>query len=147
MSSLGYAILMLVAGFGIPIGATLNGVLGQKLQSTTLATTVLFVVGLLISVIVLIFTGGLPKSLPRDVPLYLFLGGGSVIFYVLSITWVAPRFGVGNAISFVLLGQLISMTLIDHFQLFGVQHFPITVGRVMGLVLMVSGIFLVVRRV
>jgi transporter family-2 protein len=35
------------------------------------------------------------------------------------MTWVAPKFGVGNAICMVLLGQLISMAIIDHYGLLG----------------------------
>ena len=52
-------------------------------------------------------------------PKHLFLAGLLVAFYVLSITWVAPRFGLGNAIMCVLLGQLISAAVIDQFGLMG----------------------------
>jgi transporter family-2 protein len=62
------------------------------------------------------------------------------------MTWVAPRFGVGNAVAFVLLGQLISMALIDHFAWFDAAHYPITLQRVFGLVLMTAGVFFAVRR-
>ena len=40
-SSFAYALLMLVAGIGIPVMATLNGGLGIKLQSPALAATIL----------------------------------------------------------------------------------------------------------
>jgi transporter family-2 protein len=49
-----------------------------------------------------------------------------VAFYVLSITWIAPTFGVGNAVFFVLLGQLVSAAMIDHFGLFGAQVTPVS---------------------
>jgi transporter family-2 protein len=48
-----------------------------------------------------------------------------VAFYVLSITYIAPTFGVGNAVFFVLLGQLVSAAIIDHFGLFGAQVKPL----------------------
>ena len=41
-----YAMLMLIAGLGIPVMAALNGMLGEKLQSPALAATILFLVGL-----------------------------------------------------------------------------------------------------
>jgi transporter family-2 protein len=69
-----------------------------------------------------------------------------VVLYISSITWVAPRFGLGNAVSFVLLGQLIAMTLIDHFGLIGAPQFPLSLQRAVGLVFMTVGVFLVVQR-
>lgn len=143
-----YALLMLVAGLGIPIMAALNGNLGTKLQSPILAATILFVVGGAISLGYLLLSGGIPK-LGNEVPIpfYFYLGGLFVSFYIFSITWVAPKFGVGNAVSFVLLGQLISMTIIDHYSLLGAQQHPISMQRTAGLIFMVVGVFLAVRRI
>lgn len=56
-----YALLMLVTGLGIPIMAALNSNLGAKLQSPTLATTILFIVGGAISLGYLLLSGGIPK--------------------------------------------------------------------------------------
>jgi transporter family-2 protein len=77
---------------------------------------------------------------------YFYFGGLFVVFYVLSITWVAPRFGIGNAVSFVLLGQLVSMLTIDQFGLMGSPQTTISVQRIIGLALMAVGVFLVVRK-
>jgi transporter family-2 protein len=141
-----YAVVMLLAGLGIPIMAALNGGLGVKLQNPALATTILFVFSSLISVIYLISSDNLPKSMPSNVPIYLYLGAVFVTFYALSITSIAPKFGIGNAVSFVLLGQLISMAVIDHYQLIGMPHNPINATRFSGLLLMAIGVFLAVRR-
>ena len=73
--------------------------------------------------------------------------GFSVLFYILTITWVAPRFGISNAIAFVLLGQLIAMSLIDHFGLMGVQKFTMSLKRLTGLGVMTIGVFLVLNKV
>ena len=142
-----YALLMSLAGFGIPIMAALNGGLGTKLNSPLLATTILFIVGGLVSAIFLLLSKGMP-SLPiqKSIPLMYYCGGLIVIFYILSITWVAPKFGVGNAVAFVLLGQLISMAVIDHFGFFGALRHAISIPRACGIALMIVGVFLAVRR-
>lgn len=62
-------------------------------------------------------------------------------FYVLSITWVAPRFGVGNAIFLVLLGQLVAAAVIDHFGLFGARIVILSPIWLLGLVMIAGGIF------
>jgi transporter family-2 protein len=141
-----YAVLMIFAGLGIPVMAAINGGLGVKLQNPAMATSILLIVGSLISIGYLFCTTGLTKLYSPDVPYYMYMGGFFVIFYILSITWVSPKFGIGNAISFVLLGQLISMALIDHFRLLGAIHNPITFQRLFGIVLMAIGVFLAVRR-
>lgn len=75
-----------------------------------------------------------------------YFGGVFVAIYILGMTWVAPRFGVGNTVSFVLLGQLISMALIDHYGWFDSVQNPITLRRLAGLLLMTAGVLLAVRR-
>ena len=146
-SSFIYATIMLVAGIGIPIMAALNAELGIRLQSPGTASSVLFLVGLLGSLIYLVIV---EKTLPHasnfEAPIYFYLGGGFVFFYVLSIAWVAPVFGVGNAIAFVLLGQLIAMATIDQFGLLGAPQISLTPLRILGLILMAAGVFFVVRK-
>lgn len=73
---------------------------------------------------------------------HLFMAGALIAFYVLSITWIAPAFGVGNAVFFVLLGQMISAAAIDHFGLFGARMVPLTSLRMPGLMAMAGGLAL-----
>ena len=142
-----YALLMLFAGVGIPVGAALNAGLGGKLQSTALATSIFFVVALLAALLYMLLVDGLPRSIRAPAtPFYFYLGGFFVLFYVLSVTWVAPRFGVGNAVSFVLLGQLLSIAAIDQFGLMGAQQTSLSLSRLVGLLFMGLGVFLVVRK-
>ena len=143
-----YSLVMLIAGLGIPVMATLNGGLGSKLESPALAATILFSVGLLVAIVYLLSTEGLPASiyLPNT-PWYLYLGGFFVMFYILSITWVAPHFGVSNAVSFVLLGQLIAMSVIDHYGLLGATQYSLNLQRIAGLLLMAVGVYMVLNKV
>ena len=139
-----YALTMLLAGIGIPILAALNAALGQQLGLPVAASVILFTVALSCAIVVLLLTrsAGALSSLPGT-PKHLFLGGWLVAFYVLSITYVAPHFGVGNAVFFVLLGQMISAAAIDHFGLFGAQVAPITLNRAGGIALMATGLFVI----
>ncbi len=142
-STVSYATLMLAAGIGIPVLAALNAALGTRLGTPFAAGAILFTVALSAAVVMLFLTGGhtaLAKA--SEAPKHLFLAGLLVAFYVLSITWVAPRFGVGNAVFFVLLGQLVSAAIIDHFGLFGAQISPLSLARAAGIALMASGVWL-----
>lgn len=141
-----YALLMVVAGFGIPMMATLNASLGEKVQNPALATVVLLSVGLTAAICVL-FVSRDPITSPfrASTPFYYYFAGLLFVFYISTITWVVPKFGVGNAIAFILLGQLIAITLIDHFSLFNAINYRLTWQRLFGLLMMMGGIYLVVK--
>lgn len=142
-----YALIMLAVGLGIPMFAALNGGLASRLQNPMLASTVALLAAIVIIVGALLLTEGMPRvSFDRSIPIWFYFGGVFVAIYILGMTWIAPRFGVGNAVAFVLLGQLISMALIDHFGWFGAAQFPLSLQRLAGLGLMTVGVFLAVRR-
>lgn len=140
---LGFSALMVVAGVGIPTMAALNGQLGARIESPWAAAFMLFVIGGIVTGIVLALNG-LPKQ-PFNAPPHLYAGGLLVAFYALSITLAAPKIGVGNAVFFVLLGQIAAATAIDHFGLFGVMRSPMTLQRAAGVALMIAGVFLARR--
>lgn len=146
-NTLVYTLVMLLAGIGIPTMATLNGVLGGRLQSTSLATAMALALAFTVVTLYMLVTEGFPKQgFATGLPFYFYLGGLCVGFYVISVTWIVPRFGVSNAIAFALLGQLVAMTIIDHFGLFGATQYSITLKRTLGLVLMAVGIYLVLDK-
>jgi len=137
-----HAMLMLAAGIGVPLLAALNARLGANIGSPASAALVLFLVAVLATGLVTVMTGARGFTLMAEQPRHLFLAGLLVAFYVLSITYVAPVFGVGNAVFFVLLGQLISAALIDHFGLFGAQVQPLSPMRALGILVMAGGVAL-----
>ncbi|MES2433062.1 MAG: DMT family transporter [Pseudomonadota bacterium] len=144
--TLRYAVWMLLAGIGIPILAALNSQLGARLGAPVAAGFVLFSVGFATATVLLLLSGQAPALATLSVqPKYLLLAGLLMAFYAFSITFVAPRFGVGNAVFCVLLGQMIAATLIDHFGLFGTAIHTVTATRAIGLVAMTAGLALIQR--
>lgn len=142
-----YFLLMCVAGMGIPIMAALNADLSNKLNSQALAVVILFIVGGALALIYLLASEGIPRlTSVRPAPISSYLGGFFIVFYITCVTWVAPQIGVGNTIAMVLLGQMISMTIIDHYGLWGAMQFSLSKMRLLGLLLMAIGVFLVMRK-
>ena len=142
MSTPSYAAIMLFAGIGIPILAALNAQLGRIIGAPAAASVVLFAVAFLTALAVAIITGPAAITKVASAPKHLLIAGSLIAFYVLSITYIAPHFGIGNAVFFVLLGQLISAAAIDHFALFGAQQTPLTLARASGIAVMAFGVFL-----
>ena len=137
-----FGVVLFIAGTGIPLMAALNAGLGAGFGNPVPAAFVLFLLALTITA-VLALTNPLPsKAEITAMPLHYYLGGVFVAFYVLSITWIAPKIGLGNAIFAVLLGQLVGAAIIDHFGLLNIPRAPITSARIVGIGLMVIGIYL-----
>ena len=136
------ASIMLAAGLGIPILASLNAALGQFIGSPVVAVIVLLGVAFLSICLISLTTNNFPMTKLIEAPKHLFIAGFFVVFYMLSVTAIAPHFGIGNAIFFVLLGQLISAAFIDHFALFGSSGSALTLTRASGLALMSLGVWL-----
>jgi transporter family-2 protein len=144
MSTVSYAIWAFAAGALIPLMAILNAGLARAVGGPVQAAVILFAVGLVSSLLVAATaTARIPEltTLAR-IPFAQFAGGIIVAFYVLSITFLAPRFGVGNAILFAVTAQLLSSAAIDHYGLAGASLRPLTATRLLGLAIVIIGLVL-----
>lgn len=140
-----YAAIMLAAGIGIPVLAALSAGLGSRITSPAGSASITFVVALVVSLAVLVVTAKPDMAGMAAAPRHLFLGGCFVAFYVLSVSWVGPRFGIGNAVMFVLLGQLVSSAVIDQLGLFGARQVDVSLTRGLGILVMAVGVVLTQR--
>ena len=138
--------VMVLAGIGIPVMAAMNGALGLRVGAPAAATS-MFVFGGICAAVITLATGGFPMKAFMSAPPWLYLAGLAVVFYILSITMLGPKIGIGTAVLCVLLGQILSAALIDHFGWFGAPRSPITLKKLVGLAFMVIGIWLARRTI
>ena len=136
------AAMMFAAGLGIPVFAALNAGLGQQLGGPVAATAVTFAIGFFIATAMLVFTGFPAASTFTFERPWLWIGAVVMLFYATSVAYSAPRIGLGNAIFFVLLGQIVAAAIIDHFGLLGSIQSAITPKRALGLAVMAFGLYL-----
>jgi transporter family-2 protein len=144
MSTVSYALWAFAAGALIPLMAILNAGLARAVGGPIQAAVILFTIGLVTSLLVVATATLRIPTLAAivRVPPHEFAGGVIVAFYVLSITFLAPRFGVGNAILFAVTAQLFSSAAIDHLALAGATLRPLTFMRVLGLAIVIIGVVL-----
>jgi transporter family-2 protein len=107
-----------------------------------------FIVGLIgmLLFILLTKTPFPPRQLITAAPLYGYLGGIIVATYVIMITVLVPKIGVGTAIGLIVTGQIICAVIIDHFGLFNVAVRSINLSRSIGIVLMIVGVYLGMKK-
>ncbi|MXO73695.1 EamA-like transporter family protein [Altererythrobacter aerius] len=137
--------MMFAAGLGIPIFASLNAGLGQQLGGPVAATAVTFGVGLAIALAVLALTGVPDRAAFTFERPWLWIGAVFMLFYATSVAYAAPRIGLGNAIFFVLLGQIVAAAAIDHFGWLGAIQSALTPRRLVGIAVMALGLYLARR--
>ncbi|MFZ2029182.1 MAG: DMT family transporter [Vitreimonas sp.] len=138
-----YIALSLLGGMLIPIAAALSGAMGRTLGNPYIAATITATGAFLLVIAYSLATGnvgGVSFTAIARVPTLQLLAGFGIAFYILSITYVGPRFGVGNAIMLVVAAQIASSAAIDQFGLFGAPQKPIDALRAIGLAIMVVGV-------
>ena len=146
MKSLLMAVAVIV-GMGIPLQGAINAQMGKALENPLLSTFVSFTGGLLaIAMILLITTPGIPTWVaPRDTPWYFYCGGLPGVVFVTTTLLLFPRIGAANALAGFLVGQFLASLAFDHFGWLGVKERPVSLLRVVGVVLMIGGMLLVAR--
>lgn len=144
-----FALLAVVSGALIPVQAASNAALSRSIDGNVpFAAMVLFLVATVATGLTVLGSGkGLPELNDlRQAPWWSYTGGLIVAFYVLTITFLAPRLGVGTAIALIVTGQVFAAVTIDHFGLMRSLIVPLSPTRMIGAVLMVVGVFLALKR-
>jgi bacterial/archaeal transporter family-2 protein len=141
--------VVLAAGAGCLVGmqAPINSRLGKGVGSVQ-AASVSFAVGTIVLLLALTVVNGGFGSLAHigRVPWWGLLGGlCGAIFVTIAIVTVRTL-GASGLSAAVITGQLIVSVAIDRFGLLGIARQPIGASRIAGLVLLVAGIVLVVRK-
>jgi transporter family-2 protein len=81
-----------------------------------------------------------------DAPWYVAIGGGLAgATFIASLVWTIRALGVGGVTAVTIAGQLGVAIVIDHYGWLGVERSPVTLVKVVGLVLLALGTWLVIR--
>ncbi|MBA3808426.1 MAG: DMT family transporter [Solirubrobacterales bacterium] len=146
--SRGLAVLVgITAGCLVGMQAPINSRLGKTVGSFQ-AASFSFLVGTAVLVAIAAFVRGGLGSLGQvsQVPWWALVGGLLGAVYV-TVALVAVRtLGASGLTAVVITGQLAVSVAIDRFGLLGVARAPVGLQRILGLVLLVAGVVLVVRK-
>jgi transporter family-2 protein len=146
--SRGLAVLLgLGAGCLVGMQAPINSRLGKSIGSVQ-AASFSFLVGTAALLAILTFVHGGWGNLANvgRAPVWALFGGLlGAVFVTVALVAVRPL-GVSGLTAVVIVGQLVISVAIDRFGLLGVSQQSIGLQRIGGLVLLVAGALLVVRK-
>ena len=140
-----YYLLALLSGALMPTQAAINNKLSGEVGNPVLAAFISFGVGV-IGLFAYILASGIPLqnlSAARNAPWIAWTGGLCGAFFVAATVFVVPRIGVALLFGILVLGQMLASLPIDHFGFLGTEVREISVPRIIGVILVVIGVFLV----
>jgi transporter family-2 protein len=135
-----------VAGGLVALQAPINSKLG-KAVGTFAAASVSFAIGLAVLVVIaLVFGNGFGKlGEALHIPWYYLLGGVLGAVYVTTVLLSVREIGAGSVAAATIAGQLTASVVVDQLGILGLEQRSLTFARVVGLALLASGVFLIVR--
>jgi transporter family-2 protein len=138
-------ILVVLAGAGIPIQMAANHQLGKSAQSPLLSIILAFCVGLS-SLLFLYATGIMDRghlTAATHAPWWAWCGGLLSAFVIIISIIALPLSNAATVTAVTICGQLVAAAAIDHFGWLGVPQLKIHFCRVIGLLLVCGGVFLI----
>ena len=138
-----YLIIALAAGVALATQSAINTQLAKAMSGeAVIATFISFAVG----TIVLFFIAWVKTDLWGNLstvpsqPWWKLIGGilGAVI--VFTTVLLAPKLGITAMLFFIIVGQLITATTIDHFGLIGMPIREVNITKLIGLIIVAFGL-------
>ena len=139
-------LLTLLAGIGIAVQPPTNATIARASGSVLLAALISFAVGTTILAAAWLASDRGSVAGLRQVPWWGWLGGLYGAVFVSASVFAAPRLGLATMLTLAIATQLTAALVIDQFGLLGLARSPITLPRALGVLLLIAGVALVIRR-
>jgi transporter family-2 protein len=141
------AVLAFAAGVVLVVQVGVNATLRNGLGSPATAAFMSFLVGsVALAALVSLERAWPARAQFAAVPQWAWAGGFLGAFYVVCTIVVGPRLGAAALLALVILGQLTTSLLVDHFGWLGFPQHPLTLTRLLGVALLFAGAMLIVHR-
>ncbi|MDR7220597.1 DMT family transporter [Aminobacter aminovorans] len=141
-----WSLLGVLAGAFIAIQAPINAQLARGLGVPVAAAAISFLSGaIVLGVITLLTTRtqGLVIDWKAPAPWLFVVGGVLGAVYVTSTVLLTPRIGAAALMAFLVAGQLLAGMLVDKAGILGVAVREISMGRIVGAVLLLAGALMI----
>ncbi|HEY4965568.1 MAG TPA: DMT family transporter [Puia sp.] len=143
-SRLLFILMALALGAILPMQAAINSRLAKTAGSPVMAAFVSFAVGTLALMVFLLIAGQFQfRFISSSSPWWIWTGGLLGTFFVAGIVILLPRLGVVLSFSLVLAGQMFAAILFDQFGWMGVAVREISMGKIIGALLLIVGVVLI----
>lgn len=133
----------LVGGMAIGVQSPMSSMISQRLGMLESIFIVHAGGALVVLIPILVFGSRLREW--RSVPWYTLGAGAFGLIVISSMSYMIPRIGIAGALITLLAGQLLVGSLLDHFGWLGVTQRVMDLPRVIGLAVVMAGVWLTVK--
>jgi transporter family-2 protein len=142
------ALVAFAAGVVLIVQVGVNTTLRNALGAPVVAALVSFLIGSagLTVFLVVTRTPWPVRAQWTAVPWWAWFGGLLGAYYVVSTIVAGQRLGAATLLALIVLGQLITSLLVDHFGWLGFPQHSVTPLRLLGALLLFGGVLLIVHR-
>lgn len=134
----------LIGGIAVGTQAPIAGAMGQRIGGAS-SSLVVHLGGAVASLLLLIARRGEQIDEWRNLPWYMLGCGAFGLVLYLSLSHTIPRVGATAAIAMLIVGQLLAGVVIDHYGAFGIAVRELDLNRIIAIVLLLAGAYLMVR--
>lgn len=135
-------LIPLIGGMFVSLQGTLNGNLGKKV-GTIESTYLSFFTGTVLLTIVVIFLGDGNLFKITEAPAWQWICAIFGFIFIFVTAFSVPKIGVTATNATIVIGQLITSMVVDHFGWFNNEITPFTMKRFIGILLMVGALFFI----
>jgi transporter family-2 protein len=134
----------LAGGIAVGLQSPLASMLSQRLGMFE-SVFIVHLGGAVIALVPLLLYGGGRLGQWRSAPWYALCAGVFGLIVIAAISYTIPRVGVAAAITTIVAGQILVAALLDHFGLLGATVRPLDLPRLLGLAVVMMGVWLTVK--
>ncbi len=136
----------ILLGVVLAVHLAMNGKVGSVLQNARVGNALFWCIGALGAVCIGLsgWQNGALDPLKQVHPVLLTAGvlGACLVF---AIAWLIPQVGAGSVMITLLAGQVIGGLILSHYGWLGSPVQPITLTKVIGVLIMIGGVVLTTR--
>ena len=142
--ALSATLVAVVGGLAIGFQSFSAGILGDRIGVME-SVFIIHLGGLILSAIVLLFMWGGNLTAWKSVPWYILVGGLYGVIILATYSFAIPRIGLATTITLAIVAQLVLSAILDHYGFLGSVQHSFDLRRLIGMLVLFAGTWLIVR--
>ncbi len=136
--------LAIIGGIAVTLQGHFMGIMDQRIGSRE-SIFITYAGGGVLAAIMMILARGGHLNIWQNAPWYSFTAGVLGLLIVGTIGYTVPRLGLTTALTVIVASQLVVAVMFNHFGILGATVRTIDLPRITGLVLLILGVWLILK--
>lgn len=127
-----FLLVAFLAGLAMAVQGTMNSVVGKAIGLSESTFIVHFIATLTMAAVLILGFGNGDWSNYDSIPWYYYAGGLIGVGITYGVVMSIAKLGAAAATTSIIVGQVLTACLIDHFGIFGMEKCPLTWLKLLG---------------